>query len=346
MDQRKKAKLLPHLLKLEELIHLGVKAGGRYQALCQVEAAGESLPVHALELGPVTGNCPAVLYLGGVHGLERIGSEVVMEHLSSLLQQLQWDEALQAELKRIRLVFVPILNPAGLLLGTRANGNNVDLMRNSPVQAPGKATALIGGHRLSAALPWFRGRASAPMEPEAASLVKLVESRLLTQPFSLVVDCHSGYGGSDHLWFPYAFSKRPIDHLAEVVALERLFFAAYPFHRIYDLSPQSRHYLTHGDLWDHLYLISLKTNPGVFLPLTLEMGSWMWLKKSPKNAFKVDGFFNPNKEHRHQRVLRRHLILLQFMQKAATNYKNWLPTGQQRQDLVQAGLQRWFEDEA
>ena len=47
-----------------------------------------------------------------------------------------------------------------------------------------------------------------------------------------------------------------------------------------------------------------------FLPLTLEMGSWLWVKKNPRQLFSRHGIFNPLIEHRQQRVLRRHLALL------------------------------------
>lgn len=55
--------------------------------------------------------------------------------------------------------------------------------------------------------------------------------------------------------------------------------------------PQSQQYLTHGDLWDHLYLRALTGHPGhLFLPLTLEMGSWLWVKKNPASCSTVTGF--------------------------------------------------------
>ena len=78
---------------------------------------------------------------------------------------------------------------------------------------------LIGGQRISARLPWYRGCHGAPMECESAALCALVESELLGRPFSIAVDCHSGFGLSDRIWFPYAHTARPIAHLAEMHAL-------------------------------------------------------------------------------------------------------------------------------
>ena len=76
---------------------------------------------------------------------------------------------------------------------------------------------------------------------------------------------------------------------------------AHAHHR-YVFEPQSLQYLAHGDLWDHLYLQALQRPPiapgpagslPVFLPLTLEMGSWLWVRKNPRQMFSRRGIFNP-----------------------------------------------------
>ena len=69
-------------------------------------------------------------------------------------------------------------------------------------------------------------------------------------------------------------------------------------HHRYVIEPQSRQYLAHGDLWDHLYLRSRERPERVFLPLTLEMGSWIWVKKNPRQLFSRQGIFNPLVQHR------------------------------------------------
>jgi hypothetical protein len=96
--------------------------------------------------------------MGGVHGLERIGTEVVLSYLRNLVARLPWDATLQHLLQGLRLLFVPVVNPGGLLRGTRANPRGVDLMRNAPVEAHPPAPFLLAGHHLSPALPWYRGR--------------------------------------------------------------------------------------------------------------------------------------------------------------------------------------------
>ncbi|HUP06723.1 MAG TPA: M14 family zinc carboxypeptidase, partial [Caldimonas sp.] len=263
----------------------------------------------------------------------------------SLVRRLAWDATLHQQLERVRLVFMPLVNPSGLLRGTRANANGVDLMRNAPLDADQPVLWLAGGQRISAALPWYRGRAGAPMETESRALCELVERELLARPFSIALDCHSGFGAVDRIWFPYAHTRRPIDHLAEVHALGAVFEATHAHHR-YVIEPQSGQYLAHGDLWDHLYEQARARQGPVFLPLTLELGSWIWVKKNPRQLFTRQGIFNPLVEHREHRVLRRHLAWFDFLTRAAASHVYWLPRGDQRIRHERAALDRWYRPRA
>ena len=150
----------PELLELQRLLDA---AGSLVQqhVVCTVANGAQPLPVFAITLGNPDPAVPAVGFFGGVHGLERIGAEVVIAHLASLLTRLRWDSSLHRQLDALRLVFMPIVNPGGLARATRANPNGVDLMRNAPVEALDAVPWLIGGQRLSAGLPWFRGPAGA-----------------------------------------------------------------------------------------------------------------------------------------------------------------------------------------
>jgi hypothetical protein len=99
---------------------------------------------------------------------------------------------------------------------------------------------------------------------------------------------------------PYRPVRFP--HLPEVHALKELFEQTYPTHN-YVIEPQSRQYLAHGDLWDHFYPACAHADGGgaerVFLPLTLEMGSWLWVKKNPRQLSSPgQGLFNPRPGHR------------------------------------------------
>jgi len=314
---------------------------GRHETrvLCEVRAAGRTFPVHAIALGSPSADA-AVGFFGGVHGLERIGTEVVLSFLALLLERLPVDEALRRQLERVRLVFVPLVNPAGMWLGTRANANGVDLMRNAPLQSSERVALLAGGHRLSARLPWYRGRAGAPMEAESRALCDLVLEELACRRFSIALDCHSGFGLADRIWFPHAHTHEPFARIAEVHALLMRFAASQPKHP-YLFEPQCRQYLTHGDLWDYLAL-SCEAR-AVFLPLTLEMGSWRWIRKSPRQAFSRLGIFNPMPADRRQRVRRNHLAWLAYLCEAAATHAQWLPAGVERLRHERAALERWFD---
>lgn len=332
---------IPELTALERIIELGAqRLESRVVRRVDV-GAGVTLPIYAVMLGNPDPALPAVGYFGGVHGLERIGSEVVIAYLQSLVMRLQWDSTLHQQLESVRLVFMPIVNPGGLLLGTRANPRGVDLMRNSPVVAEEPVPFLIGGQRWSARLPWYRGKAGVGLELENQAVYEVVAQELLPRPFSVSVDCHSGFGTSDRIWFPYAHTRTPIPHLAEVQALKSIFSQSNSHHR-YIFEPQSLQYLTHGDVWDHLYQQACARAQGMFLPLTLEMGSWLWVKKNPRQLFSRHGIFNPLIEHRQQRVLRQHQQFLDFLSRAACGHALWVPTDEQRTAHHAQALQDWY----
>ena len=99
--------------------------------------------------------------------------------------------------------------------------------------------------------------------------------------------------------------------------------------------------------WDHLYLRALDTPQHVLLPLTLEMGSWLWVKKNPRQFFSRQGMFNPLIRHREERVLRRHMGLLDFVARAASSHARWRPGGEtQRAARREQALDRWYRGAA
>ena len=335
-------KHLPELEALERIIDLGGTQLDAKVVYRVTPHTGADLPVYAIGIGNHSPDAPAIGFFGGVHGLERIGAEVVIAYLHNLVMRLQWDTTLHQQLQSVRLVFMPIVNPGGMLMGTRANPEGVDLMRNAPVDAVDGVPFLVGGQRISSGLPWYRGKPGAPMEGENLALCKVVTTELLTRKFSMALDCHSGFGARDRIWFPYAHTRKPIAHLAEMQALRDVFLQTYS-HNPYVFEPQSLQYLAHGDLWDHLYLQACTDVQRVFLPLTLEMGSWLWIKKNPRQMFSLKGIFNPLIEHRQHRVLRRHLSLLDFLSRAACSHTRWTPATDVRAKLHADALKYWYD---
>ncbi len=313
---------MPVLRSSEQLLaieRLAALAPGSAQELARVSG----LPIVVFRFGTLEPSAPVLLITGGVHGLERIGTDVAIAFVSSLVTRLGWDRVLQHALACCRIVVLPLVNPVGMMRGQRANGNGVDLMRNGPAHPLG-GTPLLGGQRISSRLPWYMGLAGAPMQAEATALLALVETETFGAPFSIALDLHSGYGFSDRLWYPYARTREPIADLPAVEALARLLDETLPNH-VYTFEQTAQAYTIRGDLWDHLYDRRRAAGGGILVALTLEMGSWTWVRKSPLQALSTLGRFNPLVPHRHRRTLRRHLPLLDFLLHAAVSHRGWQP---------------------
>lgn len=333
------------LAKLKTLADL-VKPFGSAFVLDEIEYDEKKFPIYCFEFGPKDNKLPLLMIVGGVHGLEFIGSQITSSLLESLIQMLHWDKSIEWVLKHIRIVFYPMANPVGIYLGRRSNGNGVDLMRNSPIEASVTSRVpFISGHRFSPVLPWYRGPDSGEMEKEVQILNKLFEERAKNTPFVLALDIHSGFGTRDRLWFPYAHSQEPFHHMIEVARFKNLFDITFPNH-VYLIEPQSRHYTTHGDIWDNLFHEFTRNNENsIFLPFCLEIGSWNWVKKNPKQFFSLFGMFNPVKPHRLKRTLRRHHPFFDFMIRATLSWKQWSIPGNSHDKAVSENeaLKLWYQ---
>lgn len=330
--------------ELEELEAVVARLGDRAQCrvVDTVVHKGREFPIHCIRLGSESPEVPVLAFFGGIHGLEKIGTEVILAYMQTVAALLDWDEEFNARLAKSRLVFMPIVNPVGVFRGTRCNGNGVDLMRNSPVESVGK-TRLYSGQRLSARLPWYRGDESR-MEKEAQALCRVVHDELFPAPLAIAVDLHSGFGIQDRLWFPYASNRTPYPDIAKACALKQLFDACYP-HHVYKIEPMSQEYVISGDLWDYLYDDYAARHAGgkLFLPLTLEMGSWLWLRKNPTHLFQRHGLFHPLLPHRQQRIMRRHLTLFDFLYRCLLYPGAWAILAPERQQtLHRQALANWY----
>ena len=327
---------LPELEQLEALIE---RLGRRARVEVLTTPAG--YPVYGIEMGSSEPKAPCLLLVGGVHGLERIGTRVVLAYLSTLAERLYWDELTRSALDRSRIAAIPLLNPVGMRAGTRSNGNGVDLMRDGPTNGLGEGAFLVGGQRLSPLIPWFMGR-EGELQPESQALIDFVTERVLPAEAAISLDVHSGFGFQDRLWFPYARTATPFPNTAEIYALYELLNQTLP-HHIYRTEPQSRAYTIDGDLWDYLYDRSRQLGDGLFIPMTLEMGSWTWVRKNPRQVFSLPGSFNPIKRHRLRRTLRRHLLLIDFLHRAAIGHRAWGSLEEpQKERCLSSAVNLWF----
>lgn len=303
----------------------------------QVESTNIKYPLVSVHYG--NSNGPTLLLLGGVHGLERIGAELTLSLLNSFQQRLEWDQVLIDMLKKIQLVFIPLVNPVGYFNTTRSNANGVDIMRNAPIESKEKVPFLLGGHKYSNKIPWFMGE---KVEVETQFVLDVLQNILHNSDCVISMDIHSGFGFKDQLWFPYAHSKTPFSHLNEMFLFFELFEKTHPYH-IYKIEPQSKNYLTHGDLWDY-GLLNFKKSNQVYIPLTLEMGSWIWVKKNPLQIFSKTGLFNPIKEHRINRTLRRHRPFFDFILHSLVSNQTWTNPELCRSRLItEKSLKKYYE---
>ncbi|MDR3608692.1 MAG: M14 family zinc carboxypeptidase [Oligoflexia bacterium] len=336
-------KNFPELSLLEKLADRSSRFG-QVRVAESVDFRGNPYPVYSFAFGSRSPDAPVFGLVGGVHGLEKIGTQVVLSFLDHLLERMEWDEGLRWQLEKMRFILMPLVNPVGMHRNTRANGNDVDLMRNSPVRSLQGATPLLGGHRLSRLLPWYMGE-EGKLEAEAKALCDFIRQECFSSKSSVVVDVHSGFGLADQIWFPYAHSTDPYPGLPDVAALKALLDRVLPNH-IYRFEPQAINYTTHGDLWDYLYdehgVSGAKDS--VFVPLTLELGSWNWIKKNPFQLYYRSGAFNPMKIHRQKRVLRRHLPFFDFLMHASAFPAKWrLEPGSVREEFRQLGMRYWYQ---
>lgn len=333
---------LPELGTLENL--LSDLPHGSVRTIASVAHGKETLPIYAVRLGATNRRLPAIAFIGGVHGLERIGTQVLLSYLATLKSALSWDRLFGQMLTQMRVLMVPLVNPVGMALKLRSNGAGVDLMRNAPVQAEERSRwfELHRGQRLTPFLPWYRGNQDV-MEVEAGALLDFVEAELFESECAVAVDVHSGFLAGDRIWFPYARTRQPFNHTPEVLALAQLLAQTHETHT-YTVEPQATNYTTHGDLWDYIYdrHRARRTNQ-LFLPLTLEMSSHPWYRKNPRQLLSRLGLFHPVKEHRLARVQRRHKTLFEFLTRSVLSHEAWLPKSEaHRLALLREAHERWF----
>jgi len=321
------------VFQIQDLVLERCSRFAEIKVLRKVTYRQESFPIYQISLGSQDKSAPALAFVGGVHGLERIGSEVVLSWLQTLSELMEWDETFQDRLKFSRMVFVPILNPFGVAHFRRSNGNGIDLMRNGLIEAKPSGGALYRGHRISSKLPWYRGL-EGQYEAETEALFEMVRKELFASEFSIAIDVHSGFGAKDRIWFPFGHSHEPYPDLGAAYRLKLLLDQTYP-HHFYDMEPVSTQYTIHGDLWDDLYFESTQYKDSVFMPFTLEMGSWNWLKKNPLQIFNKMGVFHPLKPHRHHRILRRHITLFDFLHRSLLSRKKWWPKNEGEMRLLE-----------
>lgn len=286
--------------------------------LASINCQDECFPIESIEIKSTRSRKNkefSFLIVAGVHGLEWIGTTVLLNFLSHLIETARWNSDVEHMLQRARVVAIPALNPTGIRQQRRSNHEGVDLMRNAPISAE-SPVPFLGGQTLSPLLPYYKGQGELAVESRA--LIETVRTLLEHSTGLIALDLHSGFGARDRIWTPWAMSSAEPPHWDHYMTLEKTLNSSLPSH-VYTFEKQSDSYQTDGDLWDFLLYESTQRNTKLFLPLTLEMGSWNWLKKAPWHALTKSGWFHPLAPHRVQRVCRRHRTLMDFLVSVCAN---------------------------
>ena len=81
-------KNLPELVMLKRLIDEG---GSHLEvaAPCSIAMDGREFPVYTIAMGNPSPDVPVLGFFGGIHGLERIGTQVLLSFLESLIARLR-----------------------------------------------------------------------------------------------------------------------------------------------------------------------------------------------------------------------------------------------------------------
>ncbi|MCC6277077.1 MAG: DUF2817 domain-containing protein [Oligoflexia bacterium] len=112
---------------------------------------------------------PCWVLIGGVHGDEPEGAQLVLDFVSKMMEAV--DQV------RAQVICIPRLNPDGLENNARTNGGGVDLNRNFPTSDWSPESKA----------PRYNPGDNPNSEPETQAVVNLLKER---KPF-LVVHCHT-----------------------------------------------------------------------------------------------------------------------------------------------------------
>ncbi len=324
LEQSYVEKVIKKLKRLDSLF--------QYETLAEIKFKNKTLPIYGLQIGPKDESLPVLGLFGGVHGLEKIGTHVIVNYLNSLSNKIAWNIALTKNLENLRVVSIPIVNPGGMLANRRSNPNGVDLMRNAPVDAEKGKLFWPSGQTFSAKVPWFRGDPQ-NMEIENKVLEQFVKSNMFKSPFAIALDIHSGFGLKDRLWYPYGKTLNPMPDEAIARKLARYFKVSHPFHK-YIFEKQSDSYMIHGDMWDYMYdKFKALDKDSKFIPFTLEIGTWSWLLSRPHRIFNISRLFHTDDSVKYSHLMRKHWGLLDFFKDMTVHHKTWIKEQVTKEDL-------------
>jgi hypothetical protein len=114
------AKKLPELIQLNKIIE-DYRDEIDVKIIAEVAHKDHVLPVYQVSLGATSAKAPGIAFIGGVHGVERIGTQIILAFMRTILERQRWETDFRNLLNNIHLTFIPIVNPGGMWDNTRSN---------------------------------------------------------------------------------------------------------------------------------------------------------------------------------------------------------------------------------
>lgn len=218
------------------------KIADEHSDIVTLEMIGESWerrPIQAVRISGAGGSVPKVLFVGGIHGNEKVGVYAVLRLIEKLALQYRTDPKVTGLVDHREAWLVPVVNPDGYARSRRRNARGVDLNRNFE-------TAFDRRSFLNKWRKWpFYAGPFPYSEPETQALWDLIQ-RI---DFAAVLSFHS-FGGI--IGFPYGHSKRRASASAMLKAVAEEMRRKQPLEE-YAVRQLSWLYSQRGCLEDEVY---------------------------------------------------------------------------------------------
>lgn len=127
---------------IDEINQFIINVNTSYPEITAVETIGKSVDgkdINALVISSYSGSStgpsslemePRVRISGGIHGNEKITTEVLIRFINYLVSSYSSDTEIRDLVDSRYIVIIPVINPDGYAKGSRYNSNRVDLNRN------------------------------------------------------------------------------------------------------------------------------------------------------------------------------------------------------------------------
>ena len=287
------------------------------EELGEIEHMGYRSPVNAFYISHKPNpELPTVAFFSCFHGVEWIGSRVLVNFIEHLIREITWDEDIKALTEKVNICGIPVVNPIGRLEHNRSNGNGIDLMRNAPVRSD-KALLLLGGQKFSRHIPWYMGEG---LEKENVIVSKFLDDNVFPSDFKITIDIHSAFLRGSRIWIPYASGKKLPEKETKLFRQVRKTLNSVYKYNPYKYQKQENIYKTHGDFWDHSFDRHGSSAKGTFLPITLEISSREWSVRNFLRKWSLEALFSPSNRKQENSEYIKHIMVFDFIIRFAKNY--------------------------